>query len=151
MGRVYTRNFASYYQPQYLQPWPQWSGWPVMHVNTLNVFGTPGTYQISAATASAAAPMQRQGVASGHGPSRRTANRAMRTERGQKLEAQLVSADEAAIEQLMSLGNFGRWEVIEALLAVDRNVEQAALHLTGEPMAHLGECGFVRDRPLAGA
>ena len=71
----------------------------------------------------------------------------MRTERGQKLEAQLVSADEAAIEQLMSLGNFGRWEVIEALLAVDRNVEQAALHLTGEPMAHLGECGFVRDRP----
>ena len=82
-----------------------------MHVDTLNVFGTPGTYQISAATASAAAPMQRQGVASGHGPSRRTAKRAMREQRGQQLEAQIIPADEAAIEQLMSLGNFGVWEM----------------------------------------
>ena len=83
----------------------------------------------------------------GHGPSRRTAKRARREERGQQLEAQIIPADEAAIAQLMSLGSFGRWQVIKALLAADRDIEQAALRLTGQSVVHLGEFGFVRDRP----
>ena len=63
------------------------------------------------------------------------------------MEAQIIPADEAAIAQLMSLGSFGRWQVIKALLAADRDIEQAALRLTGQSVVHLGEFGFVRDRP----
>ena len=122
----------------------------MQHINTLNVFATPGTYQIATATTPAAAPQQmgRSGqVVPGYGPSRRTASWAMRAERGQKLEDQIVPADEAAIKQLMGLGNFRRRRVIKVFLRVDRDVEQAALHLTGQPVAHLEEFGFVRDRP----
>ena len=41
------------------------------------------------------------------------------------LNAQLGPADEAAVERLMSLGSFFRTEVIRALLAANRNEEQA--------------------------
>ena len=112
--------------------------------------GTPGAYQIDfrSSTPQASTTQRISKAPSGEGPSQKTAKRAWRRERGQKSwEDQVGPGDEAAISQLMSLGNFGRWKVIEALIAVDRDVEQAALHLTGQPVVHLGEFGFVRDRP----